>query len=327
MVVRFFKDTNTASLIAMPLVASLVYSLGYIKAPPIFSVEDAGPLYLWLSNYTSHFSRPAFFAIGLVLFIAQVFYLNYISNKYEILYKPSHLPALLFIVCKCWYPGFLCLHPVVFVNCIMLLVLELLFSVYKSESGLSTIFIAGFLIAVASLFYVPAAVFFLLLWVCLILLRPLGWRDWIISILGFVTPFYFISIYYFWQNNLLVFWTSLLHFTDEHMHLIFVYNNRYYFSLAVLAFLMLVSILKLQGNFFKNFIRTRRYQQALGAFLLLAGASVFMGTSISIYHFSMLSIPLSIVLGYFFLATKKAFWVELVFLLLVSALVYNYLIF
>jgi hypothetical protein len=60
---------------------------------------------------------------------------------------------------------------------------------------------------------------------------------------------------------------------------------------------------------------------------VLAGASVFMGTSISIYHFSMLSIPLSIVLGYFFLATKKAFWVELVFLLLVSALVYNYLIF
>lgn len=327
MLVRFFKDTNTASLIALPLAAMMVYSFGYLKAPAVFSVEDAGPLYTWFTSRLSHFSRSVFLGIDLLLFAGQVLYLNHICNKYEVLYKPSHLPALLFIVYSCLFPGFLCLHPVVFVNCILLVVLELLFSIYKSESGLSTIFNAGFLLGVATLFYVPACVFFILLWVCLILLRPYGWRDWVISILGFIAPFYFISIYYFWTNRFLSFWSLMLHFIHEHVRLTFVLNNRYYFSLGIIGCLLVISILKLQGNFFKNFIRTRRYQQALAALLLLAFASVSLCTSISIYHFTIAAIPVSIVLGYFFLATKSFFWTELTFLVLISALVYNYMVF
>jgi hypothetical protein len=327
MFVRFFKETSTASLIALPIVAGLVYSLGYFKLSPIFSVEDAGPLYLLVASWMSHFSQASFFSVGLILFIIQVFYLNHICNKYEILYKPSHLPALMFIICTCLFPGFLCLHPLMFVNCILLLVLELLFSIYKSETGLSTIFNTGFLLAVATLFYIPAAMLFLLLWVGLILLRPYGWRDWIISILGFITPFYFISIYYLWNNKLGAFWSSILHFTDEHRHLIFVLNNRYYFSLSVVGVLLVFSVLKLQGNFFKNFIRTRRYQQALGAFFILSCSSLLLCTSISLYHFTIVAIPLSIILGYFFLSTKSFFWTEITFLVLVSALIYNFVVF
>lgn len=327
MVIRFFKDNNISSLIALPVLTVVVYALGFFKNPPIISVDDAGPVYSWIMNYLKTYSRIFHFLLGLVLLIAQVFYLNHIVNKYEVLYKPSHLPSLMYIVCMSLFPSFLCLHPMLFVNLILLAVLELLFSVYKSDTGLSTIFNAGFLLAIATLFYIPSATLLLLIWVSLILLRPYAWRDWVISQIGFSTPFFFISIYYLYMNELSVFWTKALKFTDSHLLFSFVFNERYYFSLGVIACLLIISVMILQANFYKNFIRTRRYQQALGAFLILASSSFMLNTVVALYHFTIVAIPLSIFLGYYFLASKKKFWREVFFLVLLATLVYNYIVF
>ncbi len=105
MFIRFFKDNNTSSLIALPVLCCMVYATAYFKGAPIISVEDAGPLYLWLMEYLKHLSSYVTFLSGLALLIAQVLYLNYITEKYEVLYKPSHLPALMYIVCMNLFPG------------------------------------------------------------------------------------------------------------------------------------------------------------------------------------------------------------------------------
>ncbi len=327
MFIQFFKENNTPSLIALPVLTTLVYSLCFFRNVPIISITDAGPIYIWMMNYINQFSRPVVFLTGLILLISQVFYLNHITNKYEVLYQPSHLPALIYIICMGLFPDFLCLHPMLFVNLILLVVLELLFSVYKSDTVLSTVFNAGFLLAIATLFYIPSVALFLLIWISLILLRPYAWRDWVISLIGFSIPFFFISVYYLYVNQLPLFGSHILNFTDSHLLFAFVFNQRYYFSLGVIFSLLIASIIMLQGNFYKNFIRTRRYQQALGAFLILSSVSFMLATAVSLYHFTIVAIPLSIFIGYYFLATEMKFWREVFFLVLVAVMVYNYIIF
>lgn len=327
MLIRFFKDNQIPSLIALPVVTILLYSVALFKQPSFISVADTGPLYASIVNYLSRSSSTIMFLTGLALFITQVFYLNHISNKYEVLYKPSHLPALIYILCMGLFPSFLSLHPMLFVNLILLLVLELLFSIYKSDSGISTIFNAGFLMAIATLFYIPCAMLFLLLWVGLILLRPYAWREWVSSLIGYSLPFFFISVYYLYKGELEHFWMSLLKFSDSRLMMAFVFNERFYICLVILLCLLLMAVIKLQGNFYKNFIRTRRYQQVIGVFLILSALSFTMATSLSLYHFTLVAIPLSIFIGYYFLASKLTFWKEVFFLILVGTLVYNYIVF
>jgi hypothetical protein len=58
--------------------------------------------------------------------------------------------------------------------------------------------------------------------------------------------------------------------------------------------------------------------------LLIASASLAFTGSTTIYRFAILTIPVSIMISYYFLAGKKAWWNELLFWLLIGTLVLNY---
>jgi hypothetical protein len=70
-------------------------------------------------------------------------------------------------------------------------------STYKTERISLHFLDAGLLISLASLFFLPAIVFFLFLLAALILLRPFIWREWTYAVLGLISPYLFLaSVYY-----------------------------------------------------------------------------------------------------------------------------------
>ncbi|MBL0340177.1 MAG: hypothetical protein IPP71_04195 [Bacteroidetes bacterium] len=213
--------------------------------------------------------------LGFSLTISQIFHLNYIIGKHEVLYKNSYLPALLLLLFMGIIPQFLTFHPVLFANSLFIFVLDKLFKIYKNSAPLPMIFDSCFLIGIATLFYLPSITFILFLAISLFILKTFAWRDWIVGLLGLVLPFFFALIYYFWNNELDEFKTKF--FPKDISQLLDAGGlmiQGYRITLTVVSVIFVLTFWKIRQNFYKNATRIRNFQQVIFMFLLVSLASL-----------------------------------------------------
>ena len=156
MFVRFFKSSQPAALFALPLLSALFVALVFLSNKnSIITDESHGILY---SLFLSLPSITTKWISGLLVFILisfQAIYFNRIISKFEVLYKPSNLPALIYIVLACLLPPFIGLHPFILINTLLLWILQKIFRLYKNDNTLGLCFDIGFLISILSMFYYP----------------------------------------------------------------------------------------------------------------------------------------------------------------------------
>ncbi len=326
MIIRFFKSNQQATFFAIPILAIVLWMVGFLHSIPM-TTNFPMPIYKLIMVFYAVKTDLAYRILGFGILILQSIYLNNIINKHEVLYRRSHLPALFYCVLMSLYIPLLNLHPVLLVNMLLILLLDKILSLYKSTSNFIA-FDCGLIIGVCALIYFPSFILFLLVLIALVILRPFYWRNWIVAILGMTVPFYFITIYYFWIGNLRKFYA---HDLPQY----FIHYLRFDFSfprpMKVLAMLtgivLLLSLLKLQSNFFKNAIRTRNYQIVLLIFFLLTIASLLLSPAMRLEDFSLIAIPASIFISYYFLSTKRTIFSEVIMLLLLFLIIYNQIVF
>ncbi|MFI5220602.1 MAG: hypothetical protein ACHQNT_14040, partial [Bacteroidia bacterium] len=177
-----------------------------------------------------------------------------------------------------------------------------------------------------TLFYFPAIIFLLIYAIGLIILRPFSWRDWIVGLMGFLTPVFFVMLYFFLTDRLDEFGEMV--FSNEITRQFNIKNAvppGYPFTVLWVAIVLLLSILKLRGNFYKNVAKTRNYQQLIVFFLVVSLLFLIFTPSAALYRFSILTIPLSVIIAYYFLAAKKMWISESLFYILIILIIYNYL--
>ncbi len=96
---------------------------------------------------------------GILIFV-QALLLNYLVNHYNLLGKPTFLPALMYVTVSGLFTPFLVLSPPLFCNFLLIWMLFKLFSFYKSNDAGSTAFDLGMIVAVGSLIIIPSVYLF-----------------------------------------------------------------------------------------------------------------------------------------------------------------------
>ena len=291
----------------------------------VYVVWNPMPLYNLLLSVVERIPEWLTAMLVTMLLISQVLHLNHIVRKHEVLYKNSFLPMLFFSVFLVIIPQFMIFHPVLFVNSILIFILDKLFRIYKNPSPLPLIFDTGFLIGVATLIYLPAISLFLLFLVSIFILKTFSWRDLIIGIFGLVLPFFFTFVYYLWVDNLdemrtIFFLDDLTRIWDTGG----IALRGYRITIGVTAVMMLLTLNRIRQNFYKNATRIRNFQQVIFIYLLVALLSLAFTGSVAVYRFALLGIPISIMISYYFLSGKKAWWNEVLFWLLIATVIVNY---
>ena len=326
MLIRFFKSNQPAALFAVPVLVSALWISSFFHTN-IPTISGAMPLYqllLYLLELINGNIPTVHLLIGIALTSFQAIYLGQICNKFDVLYKKSYLPALLYAILISSVPSFLSMTPMLVANTILLLLIEKIFSIYKHESALHVVFDAGFLVALASLVYFPLIAIFVLLILGLLILRPFVWREWVAGITGTALPYFILSVYFFWNGQLGNFWTKEIPLYFDHAitsHISTNTSNLFLFSMV--AFLILIAFLKLQANFYKNMIRTRSYQQVFLLMLIVAGGSSVISPEIKIESFIPAVAPAAVFISYYFLSVKKTWWIETLFSILIALIVWN----
>lgn len=326
MIITPFRNSSPVALVLIPVFMALLWISAWIGAPPVYEVRQPMPLFQVISDVASTFPEWLTFLILYLLTTWQVFQVNRMLEKHEVLYKNTYLPGLAYILLIAFFPGFLTFHPVHLVNTLMLIALDKMFRIYKNPSPGALIFDSFFLVSLSALIYLPASALIFLFFAALFLLRPASWRDLIIAISGLMIPPFLTGVYLFWRGTLDKYLQPILERApSSFIDISWMTRFDYRISLGFLLLFFLLTVIRIRSNFYKNVTRARVYQQVIFIYLGVAMATLAVAGSDALYRFSILTVPLSMMFGYYFLATKKAWWRELVFWAMTALLIANHL--
>jgi hypothetical protein len=255
------------------------------------------------------------FCASLIVFL-QALIFNRIVNNHGLLNKHGYLPALLYITGASLFLPFLVLSPVLMCNFLLILVMDKILKIGKAPHAIMLMFDIGMIIAIGSLIYFPFIAMMLLIWLCLLLYRSFNWREWLSGLVGFAMVYFFLAVYYYWQDQLSLFYRIWLPLTNK-FPIVFQINYNDYLVLVPVSIMMVLAMIQLRKNFFRSFISTRKAFQALFFMFLLAVISCYAKPGFRLYHFLLCVPPGAVLLSYYFSNSTKRWFYESLFLILI----------
>lgn len=190
----------------------------------------------------------------------------------------------------------------------LLLSLQLLLKVYNQPSVIGELFLASMLIGVACLFFYPAVIFLLIVFIAIALFRPFELRNFMISLIGLLLPaFYWFSFDYLLTDSISM---------TELQEIRFNIGGLSKLSIPFLLFtlLALISVLRLFAARSKFVVRQRN-QLFLCLFFLMATGLIFLIVPVGTALFVFLG-PVSLFFSYLYKKSKRKWTIDLFLLVL-----------
>jgi hypothetical protein len=259
--------------------------------------------------------------VAALLVLVQSIIFNIVVNKHGLLSKPGYLPALLYVTGTSLFMPFLILSPALICNFLLIWLMDKFMKIGKSPNAIMIMFDTGMIIGVGTLIYFPFIVMLLMIWLTLLLYRSFNWREWLSGLVGFMTIFLFLGVFYYWNDNLGMFYKIWLPLANK-FPATFKINYNDYLVLVPVAVMMVLAMIQLRESFFRSFISTRKAFQMLFFMFLCAIVSVYTKPNFRLYHFLLCVPPGAVLLAYYFSNATKRWFYESLFLVLVIAIQY-----
>lgn len=322
MIGQFRKYTPLNILFAA--MTGLVLCLGVFLHLP----EDLMPIFVEpaISNFTGklyphNISPEANVLITLVLTIVQALFINHVVNHFNLVGRPSFLPALMYMTLASLMLPFLVLSPMLICNFLSIWMLSKLLSLYRQTDIKPLMFDLGMIVALGSLVYFPFIVMLLLLWCGLLIFRPFNWREWLAAFIGFIAVYFLLGIIYLWFDRLEDFyeiWLPLTHPLPTSIH-VDIYD---YLVLLPVVLILGLFIFTLRKNLFKSVVHIRKSFQLLFCMFALAVISFYLNADLTVNHF-LLAVPaIAIYMAYYFSYATTRWFYESAFALLLLTIIY-----
>ncbi|HYK76747.1 MAG TPA: DUF6427 family protein [Daejeonella sp.] len=322
--IKQFRSLHPLNIILLLVIAVLLRIGILTDLPPALDFDYAEPFtrLLIAIPIEEAFSPLANVLIAMLLCLIQAFIFNNIVNEHNLLGKPTFLPALLYVTASSLISPFLVLSPVLICNFLILWMVSKFLGIYRRDDVRSVMFDLGMIIGLGTLIYFPFVAMLPLLWISLIIFRAFDWREWLVGLIGFATIFFFLAVFYYWNDSLNQFYRIWLPLTSQFPTNLHV-NLYDYLVLIPVAIIFILGVFQLRKNFFKSFVQTRKSFQLL-FFMFLAGLlSFYLKPELQLYHFLLCAPPAAVLMAYYFLYAGKKRWIyEGLYLILVALIVY-----
>lgn len=269
-----FKNYHPFTVLVL-LIFALLGNLQLLFHPELPVVLPGQVAYGWLVRgfgFLLGKSAIGYAMMAAFLLFAQALYLNHIAVQYRMLAKPNYLPAFCYLLLTALHPGMGAFSPQLFANWALLGALQAGCSLNGAASPRKQIFNLGFLLALAALLAPANLLFFGCLIAAMVLMRSFKAGEWVVGLLGYLTPFYFFAGILFLTDQLQVlarmqyFELKLL---KPQQHLLHTIG-----TLSGLALIFVTAIFVLQQSFSRMAISVRRTWLLCLAFFIIAVPAV-----------------------------------------------------
>jgi len=272
-----------------------IYNLGvYEKSPmPLYQLVLMLPVKAswWIS------------IIACLIVLIQGFLLNNLSSKFRLINEGTYLPGILFVVIVSSVHQLHQLNPLIFANIFLLLALHFIFPTYRIEKTVDPFYVSMFLISTGSLFYFPMIFFVIALFYFMLNTRSFYWREWVVAVLGLITPYVFAFSVFFMRRNMLDLVKTMQYQLSENASTN-VLDVRY------IAFFIFMSMVMISGSFYlyRNVLKkvvTKKYYSLLFFLWLLTFTMYLIFPSMYIESIYFFAIPFSFYIANNLISTKS----------------------
>lgn len=281
-----------------------------------FPMPLAKLLYSMLGKHTFGANVIAF-----ILVMVQGLLLILFNKRYIIINQRTFLPAFFYVLIVSAFAPIQRISSVIIGLFFIYLAVFYIFSIYRKDFALNKLYFASLFISFGTLFWAPYALFFIVLLVSLILLRPFVGREWIVSLIGFLTPFFFVFVYYFVFKEIEL--NSFVETVNYNFVLVKEFkflHFAYYIFYGIIVCLIVIASFTILNNYQKKKIMVRKFFTLNWWFFIIYLIAFVMLRNMSYEIVYVISMPISFLLAdYFYMNKNERFLNISVVLLLLSA--------
>ena len=185
MIANFFNKTKPINFLVLSILVFIIFFASLVKV-------NTEPLNFYF-----------FVKYGLFLFLAilTVFVLNFIIRKNSLTEDNSYA-ILFYILMSSYFPYAFVNEGVFLSNFILFFAFRRIYSLRSSLETKEKIFDSSFWIGIAMLFYIWSFLYVILVYAAIFIFRKIDWKNFIIPIIGLLTPIFLSYTYLLAFNDL-----------------------------------------------------------------------------------------------------------------------------
>jgi len=191
---RLFKNNRSGGMATVFLLSIVLFIKSFIQ-PVQFTGFEAMPFYNLV--FGAIHTVPVLDRIVALIFMMIIGYmLIRIGARYVLLSFRSFMPAVFFLLFSMALPSAQQVSPALVGSVFYLLCFAILFDVPDKRPDTFSVFTAGIILALGSMFYLKLIWFVPLIWISLATLRPVTWRELVYPVIAYFLLGLFLFTWY-----------------------------------------------------------------------------------------------------------------------------------
>jgi hypothetical protein len=259
--------------------------------------------------------------IAVLLIFIQSILVNKIMTTHRLSRESSLMAGLTYAVMSSLLYQNVGLSAILVANTFIILALDELLSLYKSNSTVVQLFNLGFFTGCAACCYIPYSSYFLFAIVGVLIIRSFKILDLAQLLIGFFIPYFLIFTYKYYFD--LPF--GDLNYVQDVFFRIPLFNISYplitYVSIGLIMFFTILSVLFYRKITYKKAVQVKKKFDVVYWLLLFAGLSMLTFQSQMFEHLLAVSIPISLGIGALVSDSPNRLYAEIIHLLLLTIIV------
>ncbi|MEO6220886.1 MAG: DUF6427 family protein, partial [Ginsengibacter sp.] len=290
----------------MLFIYGLILKLGWFISPqvPVIQKSDG-----FLFNQMMAFIKPEFdrfptiySVIMYFLIFTQAISFNRLLNNRRLMQKPNYLPGMSYILITSFFIEWNVLSAPMLINTLIIWVWAQMSTLYNNQQVKTTLFNIGLAIGVSTFFYFPSLAFAILIIFGLLITRPPRMAEWLIPLLGILTPWYFLFAWLFLTDKLYSFHVPGI----EIDYPSFAKNNIEYAGGLLIIMVTMPGAFFVQAHTTRQVVQVRKSWGLIILYLIVALFIPFINTSYNFQYWLLATVPLSafIACSFFYIKNK-----------------------
>ncbi len=241
--------------------------------------------------------------IPFLLLCIQAISLNRTVNTQRLLKLPNYLTGMTYLLITSLFTDWFSLSAPLIVSTFMIWTFSKLCSLYTNYTARATIFNIGFVTGLTAFIYFPSIIFLLLIMAGITIARPFRLQEWLIGLIGIMTPVYFFGAWLFLTGK-----TGTFHFPGFHFSYPHSSGKITYVAVSVIILATLSGIYFINANMRRQVVQTRKSWQLLFLYLAVAVFVPFINGGSGFSYWILPAVALSpVIAAAFFYPQKRVF--------------------
>ena len=261
--------------------------------------------------------------IAFILLFSQAVYFNKLVNDLRIMQRPHYLTGMSYLLITSLFTEWNVLSSPLIINSILIWVWSKMSGLYSDPKPKTTLFNIGIAIGLGTFFYFPSIAFSALIIFGLAITRPFKLAEWLMALLGIITPYYFLLALVFLTDK----WKGYKFPGFAVTAPVFDQSRWAYLAIIIVVISSIIGIFYIQQNFRRQLIQARKTWNLTFLYLPVAVFVPFVNATHSFEYWILCAVPLSaFVAATFLYPAKKSFPAALHWIMVAFVIVINYFV-